>query len=1393
MEVGVGFVKSEATPCLCFQVTGPYTHPKVMQFIQTIADIVILEQKQGQSCDWLTQEAFWEKGGLQRFAHVEVLQWRETDGKGGLDKKRKLIWGQETDIVKEMGNMLASSRRKLMMSSSKRETRRSLLDACTQHFSDTQKHQHINSKPILDVLMNRKAYSLSDVRQKLVLQKSLEIEGKTFLASLRLKDDPIKKRQQERIGKKEKINRRMLAKEVADLPIVRLFHQILSQVNAASRTLGILTLETSISEGMQQVYAELASAVDRNHAEYVRDSIMGENAQSSSRDAFLQVKQQYVDKSIGIENLWRELCHIYEADPCNQHRLAYLAAQHLLDGFALEVFDGDAGIYCKFWVETVLTELQTELSRRNATKPKIFVLSVMGLQSSGKSTMLNLMFGTRLPTSAGRCTRGIFMQLIPSERAEYDYVMLLDTEGLRSNEFHGLKDSVVRDNRLATFGLLPADACILMVSNEDDGALKDVLPMVLLAFKSSNIAEKCGGRIKTKMFFVYRSVDTNDRSKLKRNKQKLHESLMEAAKEVSKSAGESSATARDIEELIFSDLRVEEDEYWGSDVRFMGNLKRSYVPPHDTPEWSYGKDVLKLREYIHARVMKMPGWRATSPKALGEHLSLVWDCICSADFELNFSCRLEYNHYRELQKELQEPKTAVARKYGEVFDKLVEKIRSSRDTVLVEDMEAEVSQVVEEQTQKVMKMAEKARWAQWKAYTEEEWKRSCRNTKEWYKKRVEDLENGVLKYERVIAEYENQCKLEITSKIDSGEWKFVGSTPEDDRELEERFEDYFQKILARAQVAYPPIADSIHQRVMERYDAHGLLTKKFDLYIDSEYNPTVMRNASAGDQSDSNPPVMSNASVGDQSDSNPNPLGRWTQVVSRTTDTIFSYFFRYSEHKSKPSRKEEQTLSKLLAIIDDRLRYCKQFSEVVVDGVIRETSEEVRKAFSREKQTMAHKAVIKDLVSKMTDIQHQWDKDHNVAEKLRLSAKPRLLTFFKGKARGLGATILLIEDLKSLLGDGLKEAYIRQVVKSVTNELTGKTWAQNSIHMRNILDFHLLHLMEEKCDNNDLQVIWCAEDESRHKRHVTDALIQQLVDTKLTTKDWDRFIAKVQYCIRNARKESTADTGGDPLSSFVSALCLLLQTNVDSQLAAEVRERTSNPAHYNSSSNAHISLEVEFYDKKLDGLCQSLKMTSMPAMASSELVEKVQHQLKDQANDLCRPNCTHSCPRCGSSCYNYLNHEGVLHDCIHQPSGLKGSKDRDTRELWEMTCLESLEKKSVMIFSDGDGKESRRVPYSDFAKEFPAWKEPSSTQPTSIYVRESIFFNYQKQLAEYYRRHNVKPCPPHKMPANYNHDLRQLREQLTVKLAKSGDFTSIDDLTHALLGHLPISTSYRSR
>ena len=86
-----------------------------------------------------------------------------------------------------------------------------------------------------------------------------------------------------------------------------------------------------------------------------------------------------------------------------------MAAQHLLDGFPMEMQDGDSGHLHTKWLTAVFDALTRKIG-----DTKIFVLSAIGIQSAGKSTLLNTMFGTSFKCGDGMCTKGINIQLIPS-------------------------------------------------------------------------------------------------------------------------------------------------------------------------------------------------------------------------------------------------------------------------------------------------------------------------------------------------------------------------------------------------------------------------------------------------------------------------------------------------------------------------------------------------------------------------------------------------------------------------------------------------------------------------------------------------------------------------------------------------------------------------------------------------------------------------------------------------------------------------------------------------------------------------------------------------------------------------------------------------------------------
>uniref|UniRef100_A0A8C2DJX3 VLIG-type G domain-containing protein n=1 Tax=Cyprinus carpio TaxID=7962 RepID=A0A8C2DJX3_CYPCA len=205
-----------------------------------------------------------------------------------------------------------------------------------------------------------------------------------------------------------------------------------------------------------------------------------------------ELDKKISNSSLGVEHFIREMSQLYEAavslseDALYRKQLEHLpklCAELLLDGFSLELVDGDSSNIPEKWITSVFSELNTLMEPNN----KIMVVTVLGVQSSGKSTLLNTMFGVQFAVSSGRCTRGAFLQLIKvaeecNAELNCDYIVIIDTEGLKSPELAQLDNSHEHDNELATFVVGLSDVTIVNIAMENSTEMKDILQIIVHAF-----------------------------------------------------------------------------------------------------------------------------------------------------------------------------------------------------------------------------------------------------------------------------------------------------------------------------------------------------------------------------------------------------------------------------------------------------------------------------------------------------------------------------------------------------------------------------------------------------------------------------------------------------------------------------------------------------------------------------------------------------------------------------------------------------------------------------------------------------------------------------------------------------------------------------------------------
>lgn len=522
-------------------------------------------------------------------------------------------------------------------------------------------------------------------RQELPLQQLFVKESDNIiLKSKSLNNDAEQARIQRLVDDCRK-QRGQKAYDVEKHRLIQCFTGVLSLENRELRMLTIHQLTQQIEYCSRSAMKALIHKKDEAFNEYDCDQ-----QNSVKQEEYFKLKRLVVESTMEIEHLWREVSHLYASHPVRYESYPALAARHLIDGFTLELLDGDAGMLEQTWIKAVFSQLEQQLKEQRGTELnqqpiRIFILSVLGVQSTGKSTMFNVMFGARLHTSAGKCTRGVNIQLLKSEnRPEYDFILLLDTEGIRAPE-HGIStDSTWRDNRLATFAILPADATIILINSEDDSAAREVLPIVMLTYQQSELAVSSTAQLSTRIFFVYTRVDMNDTKKLVNNIQEMFIDITNNTVKLQQSnKGQDDPKAN---QFLFRDFRVkaENDDIGGdeSDIKFLGKLKKSDAPPGDVPDADYGKSIVRLNEYIYSRVVSKTSdgqhWRARTLGSFASYLDSIWQCILSADFTLSFKSIMERMMYDKLQVYCMKQRTKLAHLFSTKYDEIEKKINDEQ-------------------------------------------------------------------------------------------------------------------------------------------------------------------------------------------------------------------------------------------------------------------------------------------------------------------------------------------------------------------------------------------------------------------------------------------------------------------------------------------------------------------------------------------------------------------------------------------------------------------------------------------------------------------------------------------------------------------------------------------
>ncbi|XP_073464694.1 interferon-induced very large GTPase 1-like [Aquarana catesbeiana] len=412
----------------------------------------------------------------------------------------------------------------------------------------------------------------------------------------------------------------------------------------------------------------------------------------------------------GLEHLLREVGQTYEAlydlqykDDC-LYELPKIAADMMIAGYPIELMDGDACYVPLKWIKAVLGELKKIIGDK-----KLFVLSVLGIQSSGKSTLLNTMFGLQFAVSAGRCTRGAFMQLVEiadelRKDLDFDYILVIDTEGLRAMELSS-KVTLKHDNELATFVIGVGNMTLINVFGENLSEIKDIPQIAVQAFlrmKRVKLSSSC--------LFVHQNVgDLTARGK---NMEGRHTLQMELDKMTALAAEQEQCNIQRFSEVIRFDAKTH--------IYYFAHLWEGN-PPMAPPNPCYSEDAQIVKDILLSK--QKDSHSILNISELIVRIEDLWSALRNENFVFSFKNTLEISAYSKVEHRYRKLTWQLRRSFLELQTRLNNKIKKGEiSTVSQTAVEEEVTKtfdtIKEEFEIFFSEDKDKEILIQWKANTE---------------------------------------------------------------------------------------------------------------------------------------------------------------------------------------------------------------------------------------------------------------------------------------------------------------------------------------------------------------------------------------------------------------------------------------------------------------------------------------------------------------------------------------------------------------------------------------------------------------------------------------------------------------------------------------------------
>ncbi|XP_078141059.1 interferon-induced very large GTPase 1-like [Centroberyx gerrardi] len=1049
-----------------------------------------------------------------------------------------------------------------------------------------------------------------------------------------------------------------------------------------------------------------------------------------------EISAKLQSATFGLEHIFREMGQIYEAHASlmrdawaktgemNWSKYPELAAELMISGHPMELMDGDAGHVPLTWITSLLDEVIKKLGDQ-----RVFVLSVLGIQSSGKSTMLNAMFGLQFAVSAGRCTKGAFMQLVKVSKEmqkdfKFDYVLVVDTEGLRALELAG-STTLHHDNELATFVIGLGNMTLINIFGENPAEMQDVLQIAVQAFMRMKMV-----KLSPSCVFVHQNVtDIAAAEKNMEGKRRLQEKLDKMAK---LAAEEEVCDAECFSDVIAFDVQ--------KDVKYFAQLWEG-SPPMAPPNPGYSESIQELKHIILSKASKSNGM------ALSEFKSSIrdlWNALLNEHFVFSFKNTHEIAVYRKLEAQYGKWTWALRSAMLTIENQLHNRIENGKlekveHSYLLKEMNNSCEEVEKAMRTYFDDDGDKEMLVQWRGRFESKLKEFHDELVKGVKRKLEEViqqKNACKKLDDKKTEFEN--KLLQKSKELAHELK---DKAKDEKELEKQFNSVWNVWVTELTEGTPAIKDiDIQEDVFSILKDLGI---EWSLINDRKSCGRYKNISKIGDYLDyvtlTKHQDLRNKSQQSQDIERENKDTREQGRAARAWGTFTKIFgfgstkpeIEHHDSRSAFPHAEQQLIRSLInnvekqsiAIINSKPVAARGYSTTYLHEVANNVKEKM-KEFESKSKTYALKNEFKvDLLlyvcniagNRLVESHNKFKMNNDVLTHLE-SKKMQYYSIFGSLCKGNSSAVVLGE----LICSKLKVSTVQAVYHKTAIDLAGEMKCSFPPFSGNKLNLekHVLQSLAEQ-EDFDSYINYI-----RQPRKQVESFIKEAVKKYIFTEHNDKALgilkknAKViGQLVSQALYTATEEvkTQGGDTDMWLEEFSSLLKD--------ELTFVTNCCENFGDINN--FDFLKEEIEKGLASIIEEMGSLSLRNM--EEFRVRPDKILIDQ---LCKC-CWVQCPFCKAICTNTLEGHGPDDHSVpfHRPSGISGWHFKDTVELCIDFCTTSVASDQRFRPSH-DSKES--IPYKQYRTGGPKYANWRITPDESKLTYWKWFIcRFQKELEEY--------------------------------------------------------------